>query len=185
MVKNCYDVVIVGSGAAGLYGALNLPEDVDILMTAKQTDTLSNSALAQGGVAAVLNFDNDSFELHEQDTMIAGGQENNPAAVDVLVHEGPDDVRRIMQLGVDFDRDAQGNLEKTLEGGHSRRRIVYHADQTGYEIVIKLLAQVQARKNIDYEAGCMVCNIERIKGGFALDILDGEDRPVKLYGLQY
>lgn len=181
MQHHCYDVVIVGSGAAGLYGALNLPDDVRILMTAKQADTLSNSSLAQGGVAAVLSFDNDSFELHEEDTFIAGGRENDPQAVRVLVHEGPDDVRRIMEMGVDFDRDANGALEKTLEGGHSRRRIVYHADQTGYEIVVKLLAQVRQKKNVDYEADCIVCNIERIKGGFALDILDAQDRPVKVF----
>ena len=181
MQYNCYDVVIVGSGAAGLYGALNLPDDVRILMTAKQADTLSNSSLAQGGVAAVLSFDNDSFDRHEEDTFIAGGRENSPEAVHVLVREGPDDVRRIMEMGVDFDRDANGELEKTLEGGHSRRRIVYHADQTGYEIVTKLLAQVRQKPNIDYEENCMVCNMERIKGGFALDILNSEDRPVKVY----
>ena len=82
-------------------------------MLSKREDTLSNSSLAQGGVAAVLDFENDSFDLHYEDTLIAGGHKNTPASVDVLVHEGPDDVRRIMELGVDFDKRLTDGAKNT------------------------------------------------------------------------
>lgn len=170
-----YDVIIAGCGVAGLYAALQFDESKQILMLSKREDTLSNSSLAQGGVAAVLDFENDSFDLHYEDTLIAGGHENTPASVDVLVHEGPDDVRRIMELGVDFDKAPDGRPQKTLEGGHSRRRIVHHKDQTGYEIVIKLLAQVRQRSNIELAENTTVCEMAQVRGGFRLDLLCGEE----------
>ena len=170
-----YDVIIAGCGVAGLYAALQFDESKQILMLSKREDTLSNSSLAQGGVAAVLDFENDSFDLHYEDTLIAGGHKNTPASVDVLVHEGPDDVRRIMELGVDFDKAPDGRPQKTLEGGHSRRRIVHHKDQTGYEIVIKLLAQVRQRSNIELAENTTVCEMAQVRGGFRLDLLCGEE----------
>ncbi len=169
-----YDVLIVGSGVGGLYTALSLPESVSVLMLSKKSDTLSNSNLAQGGVAAVLSFENDSFDLHYEDTMIAGGQANDPDAVNVLVHEGPDDVRKIMSYGVDFDKNPDGTIQKTLEGGHCRRRIVHHKDTTGAEIVKKLLEEVHRRKNITQCPDTMVYKLEKVKSGFCADILDGE-----------
>lgn len=85
---NSYDVVIVGSGVAGLYAALQFTPDVKVLMIAKKELLLSNSALAQGGVAAVLDLNDDDFRLHIADTLIAGGYENDLDAVRVLVTEG-------------------------------------------------------------------------------------------------
>lgn len=161
-----YDVLIVGSGVGGLYTALSLPESLSVLMLSKKSDTLSNSNLAQGGVAAVLSFENDSFELHYNDTLIAGGYKNNPEAVRVLVSEGPDDVRKIMEYGVDFDKNPDGTVQKTLEGGHCRRRIVHHKDTTGAEIVKKLLEEVHRRKNITQVQNCQVYKLEREKNGF-------------------
>lgn len=170
-----YDVIIAGCGVAGLYAALRFDESVNILMLSKRDRELSNSSLAQGGVAAVLSFDNDSFDLHYEDTLIAGGRKNNPEAVKVLVSEGPDDVRKIMTMGVDFDKDENGNPMKTLEGGHCRRRIVHHKDQTGYEIVIKLLEQVKKRKNITLRENIMITSAQRVAGGFRVDMIaDGE-----------
>ena len=99
-----YDVLILGSGVSGLYAALNLDSDLDILLVSKAELKLSNSSLAQGGVAAVLDTENDSFDLHYEDTMIAGRQANDPHAVRVLVENGPDDVRNIYRMGVDFDK---------------------------------------------------------------------------------
>lgn len=172
-----YDVLIIGSGIGGLYTALSLPENLSILMLSKKSDTLSNSNLAQGGVAAVLSFDNDSFDLHYEDTMIAGSRENDPDAVDVLVHEGPEDVRKIMSYGVDFDKNPDGTIQKTLEGGHCRRRIVHHKDTTGAEIVEKLLARVHTKKNITQCQDSMVYKLSKVKSGFCADILDGDDNP--------
>ena len=95
--QEIYDVLIVGCGAAGCYGALQFSPDVQVLMLSKYDRTTSNSNLAQGGVAAVLSFDDDSYELHINDTMIAGHHANNIETVEALVHEGPDDVRRLLQ----------------------------------------------------------------------------------------
>lgn len=171
-----YDVLIIGSGVGGLYTALSLPEKLSVLMLSKQSDTLSNSNLAQGGVAAVLSFEDDSFELHYEDTMIAGGYKNDPEAVDVLVKEGPDDVRRIMEYGVDFDKNPDGTVQKTLEGGHCRRRIVHHKDTTGAEIVKKLLAEVHTRKNITQLPDTLTYKLERVRGGFCACLLTKEGK---------
>lgn len=174
-----YDVLIVGAGVGGLYTALSLPDSLSVLMLSKKEDTLSNSSLAQGGVAAVLSFENDSFDLHYEDTLIAGQRENDPDAVDVLVHEGPDDVRKIMTYGVDFDKNPDGTIQKTLEGGHCRRRIVHHKDTTGAEIVNKLLAEVKTRKNITLCDNSMVYALKKVKSGFCADILkNGENHTV-------
>lgn len=174
-----YDVLIVGAGVGGLYTALSLPGSLSVLMLSKKEDTLSNSSLAQGGVAAVLSFENDSFDLHFEDTLIAGQRENDPDAVDVLVHEGPDDVRKIMTYGVDFDKNSDGTIQKTLEGGHCRRRIVHHKDTTGAEIVNKLLAEVKTRKNITLCDNSMVYALKKVKSGFCADILrNGESKTV-------
>lgn len=174
-----YDVLIVGAGVGGLYTALSLPDSLSVLMLSKKEDTLSNSSLAQGGVAAVLSFENDSFDLHYEDTLIAGQRENDPDAVNVLVHEGPDDVRKIMTYGVDFDKNPDGTVQKTLEGGHCRRRIVHHKDTTGAEIVNKLLQEVKTRKNITLCDNSMVYALQKIKSGFCADILrNGESKTV-------
>ena len=147
--KKVYDVLIVGSGVAGKYGALQFDENTDVLLLCKYDKITSNSNLAQGGVAAVLDLKYDSYEEHFNDTMIAGRQANDPEAVDLLVHEGPKAVMDIMEnMGVDFDKKPDGTLDKTLEGGHSKRRIMHHKDTTGAEIVEKLNKQVENRENI-------------------------------------
>ena len=108
-MKKEYDVLIVGAGAAGLYAALQFPENVRVLVIAKRELTLSNSSLAQGGVAAVLDKDHDNFKLHIADTLIAGKYKNNLDAIEVLVSEGPKDVLKLKEMGVAFDLDEQGH----------------------------------------------------------------------------
>ena len=126
-----YDVIIVGTGAAGLYAALSFPKDVSVLLLSKKELTLSNSSLAQGGVACVLDTIHDNYKLHITDTLVAGKYKNTLKAVEKLVEEGPADVLHINALGVDLDRNPDGSLCKTLEAGHSRHRIVHHKDSTG------------------------------------------------------
>ena len=114
-----YDVIIIGTGVAGLYATLNFPNDVNVLLVSKRELPLSNSSLAQGGVACVLDTVHDSYKLHITDTLIAGKYKNNLSAVEKLVEEGPEDVLKISALGVDFDKNSDGTLCKTLEAGHS------------------------------------------------------------------
>ena len=94
-MKQQYDVIIAGTGAAGLYAALQFDRDVSVLLISKRELPLSNSSLAQGGVAAVLDQGHDNFKLHIADTLIAGKYKNNLAAIEVLVTEGPKDVLRL------------------------------------------------------------------------------------------
>lgn len=174
--KKIYDVLVVGSGVAGMYGALQFDESTSVLMLSKYESNVSNSNLAQGGVAAVLDLENDSYELHIKDTMIAGGQANDIEAVELLVSEGPNDVRNVMEnMGVEFDRNEDGSLDKTLEGGHCRRRIMHYKDSTGAELVRKLLKQTELHSNIELSSNTALYSLSRVKSGFRADIIkDGK-----------
>ena len=170
-MKKEYDVLIVGSGAAGLYAALNFPPEVSVLLISKRELTLSNSSLAQGGVAAVLDKSNDNFKLHIADTLIAGKYKNNLQAIEVLVSEGPNDVMKLKEMGVAFDLDERGRLQMTLEAGHSRHRIVHHKDSTGKAIVETLLEQVQIHKNIEIFDHTLLYRLDKQENGFLAGLI--------------
>ncbi|MBQ4310928.1 MAG: L-aspartate oxidase [Oscillospiraceae bacterium] len=170
-MKTPYDVIIAGTGVGGLYTALNLPDDLNILLITKRELILCNSALAQGGVAAVYKPVDDNIQLHTNDTLIAGGFKNNPDSVNLLVTRAAGEIEKILSLGVEFDRDANGNLNRTLEGGHSRRRIFHHKDSTGLEVTSKLQAAVKRKNNITILENTQLCRLKKIDGGFAADLL--------------
>lgn len=174
-LKRNYTVVIVGSGVAGLYAALNFPESTDILLLSKKERHQSNSSLAQGGVACVLDLENDSYDLHVEDTLIAGKRENDLEAVTELCTEGPADVLKTIEYGVEYDRNENGELIKTLEGGHCRRRIVHHKDTSGKEMVDKLMLAVEKKPNVTICDETMVTSMDRIKNGFKIEIMQGSD----------
>ena len=167
-----YDVLIVGTGISGIYAALNLDSSLSVLMLSKRELTLCNSALAQGGVAAVMDREHDDSELHIKDTLIAGQYKNNLDNVKILVEQGPRDVERLVEkYGVDFDRNEDGSLALTLEGGHSRRRIAHHKDTTGFEIETNLIAQVQKLTNVTVINNSVLCRLERENGVFFVEVI--------------
>ena len=140
------DIVIAGTGVAGMYAALSLPEDKNIIMITKSTAEESDSFLAQGGICMLKN-DND-YDSYYEDTMRAGHYENNPEAVDIMIRSSQDTIRELIGYGVDFKHNENGSLAFTREGAHSTSRILFHEDITGKEISSKLLAQVRNRSNI-------------------------------------
>ncbi|XHX79801.1 MAG: L-aspartate oxidase [Stenomitos frigidus ULC029] len=141
-----FDVIIVGAGAAGLYTALCLPEQLQIGLLTKDTLSLSASDWAQGGIAAVTD-PADSPALHLADTLQAGAGLCDYDAVKFLVEQAPECIQALVGMGVAFDRH-NGALALTLEAAHSRRRVLHAADTTGREVVSTLTAQVLRRKNI-------------------------------------
>ncbi len=167
-----YDVLIVGTGISGIYAALNLDSSLNVLMLSKRELTLCNSALAQGGVAAVMDRKNDDFELHIKDTLIAGQYKNNVDNVKILVEQGPFDVERLAEkYGVDFDRNEDGTLALTLEGGHSRRRIAHHKDTTGKEIETSLIEQISKLKNVSVINNSVLSRLERKDNIFFAEVI--------------
>ena len=145
-VKLDADVLIVGSGAAGLTAALNLAETHKVAVIAKGALGDSASARAQGGIAAVLE-EGDSFEAHVEDTMIAGAGLNDLEVVEHVVEQAPRAIQHLIDLGVPFASE-NGALHLTREGGHSHRRIVHVADATGYAISQALEAAAAKHPNI-------------------------------------
>ena len=174
-MKKQYDVVIIGAGVAGLYAALQYSEDISVLVVSKREFQLSNSSLAQGGVAAVLDKDHDNFKLHIADTLSAGKFKNNLSVVEKLVEEGPDDVLKLKEIGVEFDKEASGELSKTLEAGYSRHRIVHHKDSTGKAIVDKLIEAVSKKPNVDMMKNTLVYEIDKVENGFYLGLLQNNE----------
>lgn len=169
-----YDVLVIGTGAAGLYGALQLSSDLNILAVCKREMLLSNSDLAQGGIAAVTT-DEDNFEAHIKDTMIAGGYANDPDSVYELVTEGSKDVLNLIELGVEFDKNDDGSFNMTLEGGHSLPRILHRKDSTGNAIVVALSKLVSQLPNVTVSENTQVINIVKKDGVFfAALLIDGE-----------
>jgi L-aspartate oxidase len=159
------DVLVIGSGIAGLTFALKVADHAAVALVTKKRRADSNTNYAQGGIAAVMS-PADSFELHVRDTLLAGAGLCHPDAVRELVREGPDRVRELMAWGVEFTR-AGGGLSLGREGGHSRRRIIHARDLTGREIERALLHAVAEHPEI-----------ETCEDHLALDLLVGDRKGV-------
>lgn len=139
------DVVIIGTGVAGLYCALNLPEDKKILLITKSNLEMSDSYLAQGGICVLKEEeDYDSFFM---DTLKAGHFENNQESVHQMIQKSPEVIQDLISYGVEFEQK-NGKMIYTKEGAHTTARILYHKDITGQEITQKLLEQVKRKKNV-------------------------------------
>lgn len=145
-MKIITDVLIVGTGVAGLFCALNLPADKEILLITKAEATQSDSFLAQGGICMMRG--EDDYDSYFEDTMRAGHYENNKKSVDIMLRSSEKVISELAEFGVDFAKNADGSLKFTREGAHSRPRICFHEDITGKEITSKLLEEVKKRRNI-------------------------------------
>ncbi len=143
---NEHDVLIIGSGAAGLTAALVLAEQLKVLVLAKGPLDGGSTAWAQGGIAAVLD-EGDTFEDHVRDTMIAGAGLNRRETVEFVIEHAPQAISRLASLGVPFNEES-GALHLTREGGHSHRRIVHVDDATGYAVQEALIRAARAHPNI-------------------------------------
>jgi len=119
-----YDTVVIGSGIAGLYAALHIDDKSRVAVVTKAKIDESNSWLAQGGIAAVMTKE-DNSRMHIEDTLKAGAGLCDQRAVEVLVEEGPENIRELISMNVPFDVDSEGELQITREGGHRLRRIVH------------------------------------------------------------
>ncbi len=145
-IQHEYDVLIVGSGAAGLSAALTLATKLKVLVLAKGQLTSGSTAWAQGGIAAVLDA-GDTFENHIRDTMVAGAGLNRRETVEFVIERAPRAIERLVELGVPFETEGAA-LHLTREGGHSHRRIVHVADATGWAVQAALLKAAEANPNI-------------------------------------
>ena len=143
------DILVVGTGAAGLFNALQLPQSMDVLVITKEEADHSDSFLAQGGMCVLL--DEDDYDSYFEDTMKAGHYENNKASVDIMIRSSQHIAQELVDYGVDFQRDGDGCFVFTREGAHSENRILFHEDLTGREITGKLLERAKERKNIRIE----------------------------------
>lgn len=145
-----YDYLVIGSGIAGMSFALKVagPQSKVALICKTGIDE-ANTALAQGGVASVTNLEVDDFEKHIHDTMVAGDWLSDPDAVRKVVTGAPEQIRQLLDWGVDFDRKEDGGFDLHREGGHSEFRILHHADNTGFEIQQSLIKKVKENPYID------------------------------------
>ena len=141
-----FDVVIVGTGAAGLYCALNLPERLTVLILTKRKADESDSFLAQGGICMLRG--EEDFHPYMEDTLRAGHYENDRDAVDLMIRSSNSIIRDLVRRGVRFARHGDGSLDFTREGAHCRPRILYHEDVTGREITHTLLEEAMKRENL-------------------------------------
>ena len=139
------DIVIVGCGVAGLYCALNFPENRNILIVTKNKARRSDSYLAQGGICVLR--DEEDYKAFYEDTMKAGHYENNPESVDIMIRSSQGVIEDLVSFGVRFEKNGEA-FTYTREGAHSAPRILFHEDETGKEITSHLLETARNRKNI-------------------------------------
>lgn len=148
-MRTTCDLLVIGSGIAGLTFALEAANHADVVVVSKRAADECNTLYAQGGIAAVLD-PADTFESHIRDTMVAGAELNHLRVVELCVKEGPDRIRALQELGAKFDPSAENpeELDLHLEGGHSARRIVHVGDMTGREVERALLEKVRKHPRI-------------------------------------
>jgi L-aspartate oxidase len=143
--------LIIGSGVAGLTFAIKIADrfpDKKVTIVTKANADESNTKYAQGGIAIVLDKDEDSYQKHIEDTLICGDGLCDEAVVKMVVTEGPERLKELIEWGAKFDKNAEGNFDLGKEGGHSENRVVHHKDQTGHEIERAILMQVNQKENI-------------------------------------
>ena len=156
------DFLIIGSGIAGLSYALktaNRFPDKKVLILTKSNEDETNTKYAQGGIAAVVDFEKDSFQMHIADTLDAGDGLCNREVVEFCVKEAPDRIREIIDWGAQFDHNETGEFDLGKEGGHTAHRVLHHKDVTGKEIERALLQQIHAAKNIQLITHHFVINL--------------------------
>ena len=141
------DVLVIGAGIAGLRAALEVPPDLSVLVVTKDRVTESNSSYAQGGIAGVRSPE-DTFENHVEDTLVAGDGLCDREVVELVVHEAPHQIEKLIEFGTKFDEE-NGQLALTREGGHSHRRIVHAlGDSTGFEMMRATIATARTAPNV-------------------------------------
>lgn len=170
-----YDVVVVGAGAAGLFASLTLNPELKILVIAKEGLRDCNSQLAQGGIAITLDED---YESHVVDTLKAGSYYNDEAVVREMIGMSHPVFEELMALGAQFDKNEDGSIAKTAEGGHRKRRIIHSKDVTGEAVMTALIESLPKRENIHV-----------VEGAFAIDIIteavDSKEGREQVLGLVY
>ena len=160
MIKT--DFLVIGSGIAGLYYAIKIAEkfpDQTVHIITKSDESESNTKYAQGGIAVVIDKVEDSFNKHIEDTMRAGGGINNREVVEMVVREGPERLKELIEWGARFDLDAEGDIKLGREGGHTEHRIVHHKDITGFELELTLLEKVDKLPNISMNQHCFAIDL--------------------------
>jgi len=156
------DFLVIGSGIAGLTYALKVANqfpDKKVLVMTKAAADETNTKYAQGGIAVVNDMENDSFEKHIDDTLIAGDGLCNEKVVEIVVKEGPERVKEIIEWGARFDKEKDGDYKLGREGGHSEFRILHHKDVTGREMERVLIDAVAKQTNIEFIKHCFVVDI--------------------------
>lgn len=156
------DFLVIGSGIAGLTYALKVakscPDKTVTILTKTQSDE-TNTKYAQGGIAGVMDFDKDSFDKHIEDTLIAGDGLCDKAVVEIVVKEGVERIKELIDWGASFDKDTDGDYSLGREGGHSEYRILHHKDVTGKEMERALLEAIKSITNIKLISHCFVLDI--------------------------
>lgn len=179
--KEYHDIIIIGSGIAGVYTALEISEKYDITILTKETLDISNSVLAQGGIAVSLDK-KDSPELHLKDTLYAGAGLCDEDVVRVLVNEAAQNIDRLCKFGVNFDKKENDELSLSREAAHSMNRIIHAGDTTGKEVLDKLIAAVKTRTNINIHERSFVLDLLTENGACKGVLTYNEDAQcLKLY----
>lgn len=172
------DILVIGSGAAGLFFALKAAEYADVRVVTKKQAAQSNTNYAQGGIASVI-AGTDSFESHIADTIEGGRGLCDREAVEIMVREGPSRIEELMELGVRFSRaGSEGSLSLGREGGHSHSRIIHYGDITGRELEENLIRACIENERVVIEESCLAIDLiqdgdGRINGVFLLDTTKG------------
>ncbi len=179
-MDNFYDVIVVGTGVAGLYTCLKLSREKKVLLLTKDEVLNCDSYLAQGGICTLL--DEEDYKPYFEDTLRAGRFENDLIAVDDMLKQSREIIRDLIDNGVDFDKNADGSLNYTREGGHSTFRILHHQDVTGKEITSKLFEQVKKLSNVTIKQFTLVMDIiQNGKACCGVVVKDEDKNPQAVY----
>ncbi len=179
-MDNFYDVIVVGTGVAGLYTCLNLAKEKKILLLTKDEVLNCDSYLAQGGICTLL--DEKDYKPYFEDTLKAGRFENDLIAVHDMLVQSKTIISDLISKGVDFDKNIDGSLNYTREGGHSTFRILHHQDVTGKEITSKLYYRVKELDNVTIKEFALVMDIlEQDNSCCGVVVKVGEKEPEAIY----